>query len=126
MSPLEPPVEVVPPQAKATTVAIQRTTSPRARTIWFPLVFVGRHEQIRQAGCLPSLAALFPTESGRECAGDECGHMGWPNHYSVQNYRLQRTRKSSRDWWRDLDQWVRASINTVVSCCNQRRPPRSR
>src|SRR5712692_5993075 len=64
MSPLEPPVEVVPPQAKATTVAIQRTTSPRARTIWFPLVFVGRHELIRQAGCLPSLAALFPTRVG--------------------------------------------------------------
>jgi hypothetical protein len=35
--------------------------------------------------------ALFPTlRPGRECADDECGHMGWPNHYSSQRlYLLQ-------------------------------------
>jgi hypothetical protein len=32
-------------------------------------------------------AALFPAvRPGRECADDECGHMGWPNHYSSRNY----------------------------------------
>ena len=36
---LEP---VLPPQAKATSVAAVRTISPRARTIWFPLVLLGR------------------------------------------------------------------------------------
>src|SRR5207302_8459067 len=25
-------------------------------------------------------------ESGRECAGGECGHMGWPNCYSEAHY----------------------------------------
>src|SRR5690349_13088275 len=37
-----PPPPLVPPQAKATKVASVRTTSPLARTIWFPLVLVGR------------------------------------------------------------------------------------
>src|SRR5438105_1760159 len=37
-----PPPLVPPPQAKATSVAAVRTISPLARTIWFPLVLVGR------------------------------------------------------------------------------------
>src|SRR5438128_5022514 len=40
---LAPPPPPPPPQAKATIVATVRTTSPLARTIWFPLVLVGRH-----------------------------------------------------------------------------------
>src|ERR1019366_5731761 len=37
---------------------------------------------------LPSLTPRPPPSqlSGRECADDECGHMGWPNYYSIQNY----------------------------------------
>src|SRR5215831_15600805 len=38
--PLPPPLLV--PQATATSTAIERTISPLARTIWFPLVLVGR------------------------------------------------------------------------------------
>src|SRR5437764_13165742 len=68
ISPLLPPPPPVLPQAKATIVATVRTTSPLARTIWFPLVLVGRPAQ-NHTKRLPSLAALFPTESGRECAG---------------------------------------------------------
>src|SRR6266571_9154340 len=37
-----PPPPVLPPQATATKIATVRTTSPLARTIWFPLVLVGR------------------------------------------------------------------------------------
>src|SRR6266704_2827495 len=37
-----PPPPPPPPQAKATSVAAVRTISPLARTIWFPLVLVGR------------------------------------------------------------------------------------
>src|SRR5256885_12908044 len=41
--PLVVPPPLVPlPQAKATSVAAVRTISPLARTIWFPLVLVGR------------------------------------------------------------------------------------
>src|SRR2546428_8852862 len=58
-----PPPPPPPPQAKATNVAKVRTISPLARTIWFPLVLVGRacayHTEL-----LPSLAALFPTRVG--------------------------------------------------------------
>src|SRR2546426_11605079 len=39
---LVPPPPPPPPQAKATSVAAVRTISPLARTIWFPLVLVGR------------------------------------------------------------------------------------
>src|SRR2546428_13722538 len=39
---LVPPPPPPPPQAKATRVAAVRTISPLARTIWFPLVLVGR------------------------------------------------------------------------------------
>src|SRR2546430_2971219 len=42
---LPPPPPPVLPQAKATIVATVRTTSPLARTIWFPLVLVGRPAQ---------------------------------------------------------------------------------
>src|SRR5258706_2526629 len=41
ISPFDPPVVVELPHAKATTVARMRTVSPLARTIWFPLVFLG-------------------------------------------------------------------------------------
>src|SRR5438094_2089339 len=58
-----PPPPVVPPQAKATIVATVRTTSPLARTIWFPLVLVGR-QSANHTERLPSLAALFPTRVG--------------------------------------------------------------
>jgi hypothetical protein len=62
----------------------------------FPLCV---YEEARkyQGHCLLSFAALFPTHtrSGRECAGDECGHMGWPNHYSGQNFGLDIACKSS-------------------------------
>src|SRR5581483_3513796 len=64
ISPLDvlPPPPDVPPQAKANTVAAVRTTSPLARTIWFPLVLLeGRAGSPRR---LPSLAALFPTRVG--------------------------------------------------------------
>src|SRR2546425_10343619 len=37
-----PPVPVLPPHATATSTAVVRTISPLARTIWFPLVLVGR------------------------------------------------------------------------------------
>src|SRR5690349_3643522 len=37
-----PPPPVLAPQAKATIKAIERTTSPLARTIRFPLVLIGR------------------------------------------------------------------------------------
>src|SRR5579864_9168200 len=75
----EPPLPPLVPHAKAIIAADVRTTSPLARTIWFPLVLLGRGTTKPD---LPSLAALFPTKSGRECAGGECGHMGWPNRYS--------------------------------------------
>src|SRR5712691_9091197 len=62
------PFEVVPPppppQAKATNAATMRTPSPLSRTIWFLHVFVGRPEEIPLGECLPSFAALFPTEVG--------------------------------------------------------------
>src|SRR4029077_15370864 len=83
-----------PPQAKATNAATMRTPSPLARTIWFPLVFVGRPESL-WADASPHSPPSSQPKSGRECAGGECGHMGWPNHYSVVNYRLVPASKSS-------------------------------
>src|ERR1700674_2647664 len=75
-----------PPHANATNTANVRTTSPLARTIRFPLVLAREASKVSFLR-LPSPAALFPTvRSGRECADDECGHMGWPNHYSSRNY----------------------------------------
>src|SRR5437016_6549363 len=41
-----PPPPPVFPQATATMIATVRTTSPLARTIWFPLVLVGRPAQL--------------------------------------------------------------------------------
>src|SRR6266540_2206790 len=63
MVPLLPPPPPPPPQAKATRVAAVRTISPLARTIWFPLVLVGRPSACHTSR-LPSLAALFPTRVG--------------------------------------------------------------
>src|SRR5213592_3639113 len=76
---LPPPPPVVPPQAKATIVATVRTTSPLARTIWFPLVLVGRHSATPHLTPPITCRPLPNSKSGRECAGGECGHMGWPN-----------------------------------------------
>src|SRR6266436_5608026 len=65
------PLLVVPPlvpQAKATNVATMRTASPLARTIWFPLVFVGRHEQIPLGGMPPLNRRPLPNLSRGESA----------------------------------------------------------
>src|SRR5437667_12602523 len=93
---LVPPPPPPPPQAKATRVAAVRTISPLARTIWFPLVLVGR--AMRKPHQTPPITCrpLPNSKSGRECAGGECGHMGWPNYYSEANYRLGGPPKSSR------------------------------
>src|SRR5712691_12958352 len=56
--PPPPPPEL--PHAQATSVATVRTTSPLARTIWFPLVLVGRQMRKTTPESLPSLTALFP------------------------------------------------------------------
>src|SRR5258708_31059347 len=94
--PCQPPLPPVPPQANATNVAVMRTASPRARTIWFPLVFIGRPETSGPTASPHSPpSSQLKKWSGRECAGDECGHMGWPNHYSGQNFGLDRACKSS-------------------------------
>src|SRR4029077_3102279 len=71
--PLLPPVPPLPPQANATSAAEMRTVSPLARTIWFPLVFVGRHATARPQPPL-HLPPSSQLTSGRECAGGECGH----------------------------------------------------
>src|SRR5438046_10721841 len=57
-----------------------RTTRHLVRTIWFPLV---QMEALILLWTPPSFAALFPATPGRECAGGECGHTGWPNRHSV-------------------------------------------
>src|SRR6266699_2109029 len=80
MVPLDPAGPLELPHAKATSVAMVRTTSPLARTIWFPLV---QMEALILLWTPPSFAALFPATPGRECAGGECGHTGWPNRHSV-------------------------------------------
>src|SRR6202521_6265724 len=95
ISPLDPP-PLVPPQANATKVAVMRTASPLARTIWFPLVFVGRPSTDRTTASPHSPpSSQLETRSDLECAGDECGHMGWPNRYSGQNFGLDIAFKSS-------------------------------
>src|SRR5256885_16270952 len=93
---LVPPPPPPPPQAKATRVAAVRTISPLARTIWFPLVLVGRARRKPHTNASHHLPPSSQLESGRECAGGECGHMGWPNCYSEANYRLVGPLKSSR------------------------------
>src|SRR5258708_21417867 len=80
-----PPHPPLPPQATATTIATVRTTSPLARTIWFPLVLVGR-PSANHTDASHHLPPSSQLASGRECAGGECGHMGWPNCYSEANY----------------------------------------
>src|ERR1700704_1524808 len=89
--PLAVPVPPLPPQANATSAAEMRTVSPLARTIWFPLVFVERHATTRPQPPLhlPPSSQLL---SGRECAGGECGHMGWPNDYSGANFSIGLTK----------------------------------
>src|SRR2546429_3096610 len=97
--PLVVPPPLVPlPQAKATSVAAVRTISPLARTIWFPLVLVGRAMRKTTPNASHHLPPSSQPRSGRECAGGECGHMGWPNCYSEANYRLGGPHKSSRSW----------------------------
>src|SRR5216683_181412 len=81
---LPPPPPPLPPQATATTIATVRTTSPLARTIWFPLVLVGR-PSANHTDASHHLPPSSQLASGRECAGGECGHMGWPNCYSEAN-----------------------------------------
>src|SRR5579872_1934154 len=49
--------------------------------------------------------------SGRECAGVECGHMGWPNHYSGCNYQLVEALKSSRTFGQGKAQCERDAIS---------------
>src|SRR3954468_7043072 len=71
-----PEVPVPPPQAKATRVAAVRTTSPLARTIWFPLVLVGRRSAKPHLTASHHLPPSSQLASGRECAGGECGHIG--------------------------------------------------
>src|SRR5436309_2795935 len=73
---LAPPPPPPPPQAKATIVATVRTTSPLARTIWFPLVLVGRHSATPHLTPPITCRPLPNSKSGRECAGGECGHIG--------------------------------------------------
>src|SRR5919204_3992618 len=77
MVPLLPPVVgVVPPQANATSVATVRTTSPLARTIWFPLVRGWEAVRATTPVSLPVTCRPLPgLSTGRECAGGECGHM---------------------------------------------------
>src|SRR5258707_5306431 len=53
ISPLDPPPPLEPPQANATKVAVMRTASPLARTIWFPLVFVGRPVNLKDHTASP-------------------------------------------------------------------------
>src|SRR5437773_3143463 len=73
---LVPPPPPPPPQAKATRVAAVRTISPLARTIWFPLVLVGRRSAKPHLTASHHLPPSSQLASGRECAGGECGHIG--------------------------------------------------
>src|SRR5690348_17183585 len=57
-----PPPE---PQAKATKAAAMRTPSPLARTVWFPLVLVGRH--MRKT--TPNASHHLPPSSQRAYVG---------------------------------------------------------
>src|SRR5438046_1535090 len=76
MVPVLVPPPPWPPQAKATRVAAVRTTSPLARTIWFPLVLVGRRSAKPHLTASHHLPPSSQLASGRECAGGECGHIG--------------------------------------------------
>src|SRR6266550_1376663 len=98
MVPLLVPPPVLPPQAKATRVAAVRTISPLARTIWFPLCAGWEGNAQTTPNASHHLPPSSQPRSGRECAGGECGHMGWPNCYSEANYRLGGPHKSSRSW----------------------------
>src|SRR5437879_12895184 len=60
---LVPPPPPPPPQAKATRVAAVRTISPLARTIWFPLVLVGR--ALRKAHQAPPITCCPLSNRGR-------------------------------------------------------------
>src|SRR5260370_28856661 len=82
---LPPPPPPLPPQATATTIATVRTTSPLARTIWFPLVLVGRPSANHTDPSHP-LPPSSQLASGRDRAGRERGPMVWPNCYSATNY----------------------------------------
>src|SRR5256885_14936302 len=93
---LVPPPRPPPPQAKATRVAAVRTISPLARTIWFPLCAGWEGNAQTTPNASHHLPPSSQPRSGRECAGGECGHMGWPNCYSEANYRLGGPHKSSR------------------------------
>src|SRR2546430_16228129 len=95
---LVPPPPALPPQAKATRVAAVRTISPLARTIWFPLCAGWEGNAQTTPNASHHLPPSSQLRSGRECAGGECGHMGWPNCYSEANYRLGGPHKSSRRW----------------------------
>src|SRR5713101_2632325 len=125
--PFDPVPPPPPPQANATNAATMRTPSPLARTIWFLHVFAGGAKKSLLANASPHSPPSSQPVSGRECAGDECGHMGWPNHYSVVNYRLVSASKSSgaSDLLRRAClAWERSCINRGVRHCNQR-PGRS-
>src|SRR6266852_5236651 len=74
--PFDPPPPPPPPQANATNAATMRTPSPLARTIWFLHVFTGGAKKSLLANASPHSPPSSQPESGRECAGDEFGHMG--------------------------------------------------
>src|SRR2546428_12583555 len=65
---LVPPPPPPPPQAKATRVAAVRTISPLARTIWFPLVLVGRQMRNKPHLTPPITCRPLPNSSRGESA----------------------------------------------------------
>src|SRR4029077_5463394 len=93
---LPPPPPELPPQANATIKAIERTTSPLARTIGSPLCWLGGHAQ-NHTGRLPSLAALFPACGARVRRRGVRPH-GVAELLLRAHYCLAGPPKSSRTW----------------------------